>query len=51
MPRHACGFKLANDGEDIRTLQEWLGHSNIQHTMRYTELTARRFKGFFADKA
>jgi type 1 fimbriae regulatory protein FimE len=32
MLRHACGFKLANDGVDTRALQEWLGHSNVQHT-------------------
>ena len=44
MLQHACGFKLANDGEDTRALQEWLGHSNIQHTTRYTELTPKRFK-------
>jgi type 1 fimbriae regulatory protein FimE len=50
MLRHACGFKLANDGKDTRALQEWLGHSNIQHTTRYTELTSKRFKSFFADE-
>jgi hypothetical protein len=32
MLRHACGFKLANDGHDTRALQAWLGHKNIQHT-------------------
>ena len=47
MLRHACGFKLANDGVDTRALQEWLGHSNIQHTTRYTELTSKRFKNFW----
>jgi hypothetical protein len=44
MLRHACGFKLANDGHDTRAIQEWIGHQNIQHTTRYTELTAKRFK-------
>ena len=29
---------------DTRTLQAYLGHKNIQHTVRYTELTATRFK-------
>ena len=38
MLRHACGFKLANDGVDTRSLQAYLGHKNIQHTVRYTEL-------------
>ena len=47
MLRHACGYKLAHDGHDTRALQEWLGHSNIQHTTRYTELTTRRFKDFW----
>jgi type 1 fimbriae regulatory protein FimB/type 1 fimbriae regulatory protein FimE len=47
MLRHACGFKLANDGHDTRALQLWLGHRNIQHTVRYTELSATRFKSFW----
>jgi integrase len=34
MLRHACGFKLANDGHDTRALQHYLGHKNIQHTVR-----------------
>jgi len=28
MLRHACGFKLANDGADTRSLQHYLGHKN-----------------------
>jgi len=47
MLRHACGFKLANDGVDTRSLQAYLGHRNIQHTVRYTELAPDRFKDFF----
>jgi hypothetical protein len=38
MLRHACGYKLANDGVDTRPLQAYLGHRNIQHSVRYTEL-------------
>jgi Phage integrase family len=38
MLRHGCGFALANAGHDTRALQAWLGHKNIQHTVRYTEL-------------
>jgi type 1 fimbriae regulatory protein FimB/type 1 fimbriae regulatory protein FimE len=49
MLRHACGFKLANDGHDTRALQLWLGHRNIQHTVRYTELSPARFKNFWRD--
>ena len=49
MLRHACGFKLANDGVDTRALQAYLGHKSIQHTVRYTELEPTRFKGFWRD--
>src|SRR5258707_20547 len=35
MLRHACGYKLANDGHDTRALQHYLGHKNIEHTVRY----------------
>jgi type 1 fimbriae regulatory protein FimB/type 1 fimbriae regulatory protein FimE len=49
MLRHACGFKLANEGHDTRAIQHYLGHRNIQHTVRYTELAADRFKRFWRD--
>jgi site-specific recombinase XerD len=49
MLRHACGFKLANDGVDTRALQAYLGHRNIQHTVRYTVLAPDRFKEFWRD--
>jgi len=39
MLRHACGYALANKGHDTRALQAWLGHRNIAHTVRYTELS------------
>jgi len=39
---HACGY----DGQDIRAVQHYLGHRNIQHTVRYTELSPERFKSF-----
>ena len=44
MLRHACGFALANNGHDTRALQAYLGHRNIQHTVRYTELSPDWFK-------
>jgi Phage integrase family len=47
MLRHACGYALANAGHDTRALQDWLGHKNIQHTVRYTELSPTRFKDFW----
>jgi site-specific recombinase XerD len=49
MLRHAAGYKLANDGVDTRSLQAYLGHKNIQHTTRYTEMSATRFKDFWRD--
>jgi len=49
MLRHACGFKLANEGHDTRAIQHYLGHRNIQHTVRYTEMAPDRFKGFWKD--
>ena len=47
MLRHACGFALAAKGHDTRALQAYLGHKNIQHTVRYTELSPIRFKNFW----
>jgi len=49
MLRHSCGFKLANDGVDTRTIQSYLGHKSIQHTVRYTELAPTRFRSLFRD--
>jgi integrase len=49
MLRHACGFKLANNGIDTRTIQAYLGHKSIQHTVRYTELAPTRFNSLFRD--
>lgn len=47
MLRHAIGVKLANDGYPIRIIQDYLGHKNIQHTVRYTELISNKFDGFW----
>ena len=44
--RHACG-KLANDGHNTRALQAYLGHKNIQHIVRHTELSPMNFKDFW----
>jgi integrase len=49
MLRHSTGYKLANDGHDTRSIQQYLGHRNITHTVRYTELSPERFKGFWKD--
>jgi len=49
MLRHSTGYKLANDGQDTRAIQHYLGHRNITHTVRYTELSPERFKEFWKD--
>jgi type 1 fimbriae regulatory protein FimE len=49
MIRHACGYKLANEGRDTRAIQLYMGHRNIQNTVGYTQLSAERFKDFWID--
>lgn len=49
MLRHARGYRLAADGADTRAIQAYLGHKNIHHTVRYTKLDSRRFRGFAKD--
>ena len=49
MLRHATGYYLTNAGQDTRAIQLYLGHKNIQHTVRYTELAGGRFKDFWKD--
>jgi site-specific recombinase XerD len=49
MLRHACGYALANKGHDTRSLQAYLGHKNIQHTVRYTDMAPTRFKDFWRE--
>ena len=49
MLRHACGYKLTNDGHDTRSLARYLGHRNLQSTARYTALAPDRFARFWQD--
>jgi type 1 fimbriae regulatory protein FimB/type 1 fimbriae regulatory protein FimE len=49
MLRHATGYYLAGKGQDTRAIQAYMGHRNIQHTVRYTELSPERFKDFWRD--
>ena len=49
MLRHATGYKLANDGQDTRAIQRYLGHKNITHTTRYTNLALDRLKASWRD--
>jgi type 1 fimbriae regulatory protein FimB len=44
MLRHACGFALADQGADTRLIQDFLGHRNIQHTVKYTATNPARFE-------
>ena len=44
MLRHACGFALADQGADTRLIQDYLGHRNMQHTVRYTATNPARFE-------
>jgi type 1 fimbriae regulatory protein FimB/type 1 fimbriae regulatory protein FimE len=45
--RHACGYKLASDGRDMRTIQHYLGHRDLKSTEIYTEAAPTNFRGFF----
>ncbi|MFZ2079886.1 MAG: tyrosine-type recombinase/integrase [Xanthobacteraceae bacterium] len=47
MLRHSAGYKLAGDGHDTRSIQAYLGHSDIRHTVRYTELSPKPFRDFW----
>ena len=38
--RHTCGFKLTNDGHDMRAVKHYFGHKNIQRIVRFTEWAA-----------
>jgi type 1 fimbriae regulatory protein FimB len=43
MLRHACGFALADQGADIKFIQDYLGNRNIQHTVMDTATNPARF--------
>ena len=47
--RHACGYYLAAQGHDTRAIQDYLGHKNIHHTVRYTQMSPQRFESFWMD--
>ena len=44
MLRHACGFALADQGADTWLIQDYVGHRNIQHIVRYTTTNSARFE-------
>ena len=47
MLRHSCGFYLANRGYDLRLIQDYLGHRDPKHTVRYTRVAGSRFEGLW----
>ena len=47
--RHACGYFLASKGHDTRAIQDYLGHRDIHHTVRYTKMAPQRFESFWED--
>lgn len=49
MLRHSTGFKLASEKQDIRAIQHYLGHKNINHTTKYAACPADKFNNFWSD--
>jgi type 1 fimbriae regulatory protein FimB/type 1 fimbriae regulatory protein FimE len=47
--RHACGFKLVNDGMDTLSLAAYLGHKQLSNTRRYTKMSSHRFDELWKD--
>lgn len=42
--RHGCGTALIDRGHDLRTVQIYLGHKNIQNTTRYLHESVKQFE-------
>lgn len=42
--RHGCGTTLVEKGVDVRTLQVYLGHKNIQNTTQYLHESSKQFE-------
>jgi type 1 fimbriae regulatory protein FimB len=47
MLRHSCGYYLANEGYDMRLIQDCLGHRDPKHTAHYTRVAGHRFEGLW----
>ena len=48
--RHSCGYYLANRGTSERVMQDYLGHRNPRHTMRYTRVASSRFDDLWSKR-
>jgi type 1 fimbriae regulatory protein FimB/type 1 fimbriae regulatory protein FimE len=49
MIRHSTGYYLSDRGADLRVIQDFLGHKEVRHTVRYVALSPRRFDGLWDD--
>jgi len=49
MLRHACGYKMVNDGVDLKIIKVWMGHQNVQNTDIYTRLASNKLQGLWKD--
>ena len=52
LPMAGGALRLEGGGEDWPTVASachYLGHQNIQHTVRYTKLSSKRFHNFWND--
>jgi site-specific recombinase XerD len=49
MLRHSCGHAMADAGVDLIRIKDWLGHSDIHHTVEYSRLSPGKLKGIFPD--
>ena len=47
MLRHSCGYYHADQGTDLRSMQDYLGHRDPKHTAHYTRVAGHRFEGLW----